>query len=333
MEGDHMTPTRSPIHHRIFRLFYTALVDNLGLKLFSLLIALLLWISVLGAEDVTTTEEAQVFFKVPDDKILISDVPNRIKLTVTGPWATMKSWSGADIKKGIDLSGNDIGPSTVYFEESLFSLPPGLKILRINPNQWTVNLAIKAKKIVPVSPIYRGLPAKGYVVKSVVATPAMIEVEGAQSDILILDEIPTEEIDITGYRDSFTTSTIPVRLSKNIQFIEREPILVTITIKKDLIERTFESIPITVRNSKHVTRLEPSAIPLTVMGPRQKILEMKASHVNAFLDASKEEGDLPNTESTREVEFEQLPDDIKIKAGAYTVKLYILSAEKPGSGK
>lgn len=304
-----------------------AFIENLGLKLFSLLIALLLWLFVMGVEDVTTTQEIPVYFKLPEDKVLVSDVPSSINLTVTGP-AAMRNWSTKLNQKDIDLSQYDLGPSVLYFDEGSFNLPPSLRVLRINPNQWTISLAKKTTKIVPVIPVHMGRPANGYAVKSVTANPPEIEIEGAESDVLIVDEIITEEVDISGRREDFTASTVPVRLSKNIAFSSREPILVTFIIKKDLMEREFKLIKVEVRNSSHPTRVEPEEIAISIMGPRKTVQEMQISEIKAYVDATQEEGDVPNTITQREISFDPLPQDIKIKAGSYTVKLHILEGER-----
>ncbi len=134
--------------------------ENLGLKLFSLLIAILLWLFVQLAEDVTSTEEIALYFKLPTDKVLVSDVPSKIKVTVSGP-AAMRNWNTQTIEKWIDLSNFELGPSVIYFDESSFSLPPSLKVIRVHPNQWTISLAKKSTKKVPVIPVYVGKPGAG----------------------------------------------------------------------------------------------------------------------------------------------------------------------------
>ncbi len=303
-------------------------VDNIGLKLFSFLIALLLWLFVLGAEDVTTTVDVPLFFRLSADRVLVSDVPHHIKINVSGPWATLKSWNTENIEVSMDLSKTDLGPSVVYFEESLFRLPPGLKLVRVNPSQLTISLAKKASKIVRLLPMHSGKPAAGYVVKAIEPIPEVLTIEGAESDLLIIDEVLTEEINVTGKRETFTTTTTPVRLSKNIQFPSKDPILVTVTIKKDLIERTLLDIPISVKNTNFQTSLKPPTTSITVSGPREAVEKLTRKEITAFIDVGKEEGDIPGTTSTREVEFGPLPDNIKIKAGSYTVKLIISSVLK-----
>lgn len=326
MEGGLMSPlnkNNSSITQTFLTHLKGAIFDNLGLKLFSLLITLLLWLFVLGQEDVTTTSDVKVYFKVPADKVLVSDVPNRIRVTVVGPWAAQQSWNADNIEIGIDLSKFDLGVSVVYFEEQLFQIPHSLKITRINPKQWTVSLAQKTSKEVPITPVVVGNLPKGYVVKSITTSPEKMEIEGAASDLMIVDEVLTEEISLENHKENFMTTTNPVRLSKNIFYKNEQPINVTVAIKKDLIERTFDNVQVQVKNSQYVTQVDPPTIAVTVMGPKASVLALSEKDVTAFVDATKEEGDNPNTQTVREVEFEPLPDPLKIKISSFTVKLII----------
>ncbi|RJO66081.1 MAG: hypothetical protein C4523_13435 [Myxococcales bacterium] len=308
----------------IRRIFF----ENLGLKLFSLLIALLLWLFVLGAEDVTATVEVPLFFKMPPDKVLVTDVPNKANVSVSGPWAAIKSWNADNLEVEINLINADLGPSVVYLEEKRFQLPPSLKLTRVNPSEVAISLAKKASKQAPVVPVQTGTPALGYVVKSIKVMPDKVLIEGAESDIQIVDEVLTEEIDVAERKQSFTVMTKPVRLSKNISFPQKELLEVAVTIKKDLEERTFPNVPVRVRNSRYVARVEPAEIPLTIMGPREVVESLQTKDIKAFVDAEKEEGDHPSTATTREVEFDPLPETVKIQAGPYMVKLIISDDER-----
>lgn len=318
-----MTPRPQKWHHRVLMTLREAFLENLGLKLFSFLIALLLWAFVLGAEDVTTTEEIQTYFKVPDDKVLVTDPPTRIKVTVKGPWAAIKSWNPDTIRKGIDLSDFDLGLSVVYFEETLFDLPASLKVVRITPNKWEVILAKKAFKTLPLLQLPVGEPAEGHVVTAVTTTPKEVKVEGPESDLEYLAELLTEPVSVEGARESFTTTTKPSADLRNIRILEPSPIQVTVLVKKDLIERTFTDVLVTVVNSQNQASVNPATIPITLSGPRMVLEELSPDRIIAFVDATKEEGDIPRSESIREVEFGPLPADVRIRAGTYTVKLIL----------
>ncbi len=308
---------------KIVRYFRGIFLENLTLKLFSLLIALLLWLFVLGAEGVTATVEIPVFFKVAEDKVLVSDVPDKIKIVVSGPWAAIKGWDTKSLTVEIDLTKTDLGPSVIYFEENLFNLPISLNLTRVNPSQLAISLALKKRKIVRVLPVVVGKPAEGFVVKQVQSTPEQIEIEGAESDVRFVEEVLTEEIRLDEKKESFTVSTKPVRMSKNISFPDKQPIQVSVTIKKDLVEKILKSVPVLVRGSVYETVVEPANVAITLLGPRNVIESLKAQQVVAFVDARKEEGDQPGTESVREVEIAPLPENVKIKTGNYTVKLSI----------
>ena len=327
-----MSRLRSDFYPRFLITLRKIFIDNMGLKLTSLAIAILIWLFVMGAEDVTISVEAPLVFTVPDDKVLVSDVPDKVSIVVSGPYATVMGWNTEHLQAKVNLAKADLGPSVIYVDEKLFSLPPGVKLVRINPSQVSVSLAKKWRKYVPVIPVFAGKPAPGYAVKSTDVSPERIEIEGAASDVQIAEEVLTEEINIADRKESFSVTVKPARLSKNIIFPGKEMVDVTITIRKDLVEKTLDNVPVEVRNCVRPYEIIPSSISVTLMAPRQVLDAFDARQLKAFVDATKEEGDSPG-ESTREVEFDTLPENVKIKAGAYTVKLLIKEGAHRSEGK
>jgi len=303
-------------------------LGNLGLKLFSLLIALLLWLFVMGAEDITITANIRMSIQSAEDKVLVSDVPDRINVTVSGPWASVKGWDWKNHLVELDLRELELGPTVIYLEGSKLKLPPGLTLERVNPSEITINYAKKATKNVKVVPVWVGSPRFGYMVESATVDPAEIAIVGAESDLLIIDEVLTEEIDVNDRHSTFSVAVNPVRLSKNISFPDKDPLLMTIKIKKDVVERKLENVPVYVENSEYDTQVIPTRMQVTVSGLRKAVSELKPEDIYLFVDASKEEGDQPGTMQNREIEVRLPSNDIKIKLPVYTVKLKISEHRK-----
>jgi len=303
-------------------------LGNLGLKLFSLLIALLLWLFVMGAEDITITANIRMSIQSADDKVLVSDVPDRVNVTVSGPWASVKGWDWKNHLVDLDFRDLELGPTVIYLEESKLKLPPGLTLERVNPSEITINYAKKASKKVKVVPVWVGSPRFGYMVENASIDPAEITIVGAESDLLIVDEVLTEEIDVEDRFSTFSVAVNPVRLSKNISFPDKDPLLLTIKIKKDIVERKLESVPVYVENSEYETQVIPSRLQVSVSGLRKAVGELNPDDIYLFVDASKEEGDNPGTMQNREIEVRLPSNDIKIKLPIYTVKLKISDQKK-----
>ncbi len=296
-------------------------LENLGLKLFSLLIALLLWLFVMGAEDITTTARVKLVLISPEDKVMVSDVPDKINITVSGPWAAVKGWNADNHVVRLDLTSLELGPTVIYLEESKLNLPSGLTLQRVNPSEFTINFAKKSSKKVKVVPVWRGRPKYGFKVVEASVDPNEITIEGGESDLVIVDEVLTEEVDVEGKASTFAVAVNPLRLSKNISFPDKDPLLMTIKIGKDLIERTFKNIPIKIEKATYESTLKPASLDVTLSGLRKSVDKIKPEEIHLFVDASKEEGEKPQSVQTREIEVRLPSKDLKIKLPSYTVQL------------
>lgn len=317
---------RKNLLSRIKQFLKNLFIEDFKLKLISFFITILIWISVFGSEDVTKTVDVPIFLTIPEDRVLVSDVPNSVRITVSGPWANIKSWDPGNLRLDLSLKQGELGTNVIYIEESLFDLTPTLNLMRINPSEISVNLAKKNSKLVSIVPMTTGQPAKGYKIKSVTPEPSEMLVEGAIGDLAIVEEVLTEDIDVTDRNQTFTTTAKPVRLSKNIQFPSKKEIVVTVEIVRDLIENTFQKVGIQVVNSKFITSVKPETIAITIAGPRHLVQRVTPKDLQVYIDATKEEGDNPGTTTNRELEFSRLPKQVKMKPSTRTAKLTITHA-------
>ncbi len=319
-------PASSNLFRRIF-------VDNFGLKLFSLLIVLILWLYVQGAGEQSITIEVPLTVDIAEDKVLVSDVPTTVKLTVTGTWAAVKSWDYSRLRANLDMRQARPGPTVQYLEEDVFRLPPGIRIARITPSKLTLNFASKATKQITVIPQVKGKPAPGFIVKGFVVKPEEIDVSGAEGDLLYLSEILTEEIDVQNRRQSFSTSVIPLRLSKNIEFPKKTSIDVEVKIERDLIEKDFKNIPIQVVKISHEYVITPKTVDIKLSGPRNLVESFDVALLRAEVVGTEGEGDVPG-EYKREIHFKDLPkailDYVKQTPSVYLAKLVIKNKLLPG---
>lgn len=326
-----MSPTRpsKTTGSRIVGVLRGIFVHNLRYKLMSLLIALLLWLFVLLGEVVSRPVEVPLSFKLPPGTVLVSDVPKQVRVMLSGPWATINGFNTERLDETeIDLTKAELGSQVVYLEDSFFHVPPGLRVSSVTPLSFTVTLAKRGRKEVNITAGTIGQLPEGYAVKAVKVQPEKVTLEGSTSDLMFIDEVTTEPIKVDGRRESFTQSVTLEQPSKNVQMRQSGPVQATVIIKRDLAEAVFKNVPVEVRHSRYRTKCIPESIAVTLLGPRSALQDLGAVPVHAFVDATKEEGDLPGTTTVRDVEFDPLPNGIKVKAQLYTIKLQI-TAEPP----
>src|SRR5580704_11151811 len=110
------------------------LTRNLGWKLLSLLIAIVLWISVAREPEVATSVSVPVEFKNPRDDLDISgDLPDRVRLEVRGPSGRLTRDSLSTVAAMIDLSDAQPGERTYTIRGRNLNLPSGVVFYQAIP--------------------------------------------------------------------------------------------------------------------------------------------------------------------------------------------------------
>ncbi|MFN9298965.1 MAG: YbbR-like domain-containing protein [Acidobacteriota bacterium] len=170
--------------------------ENITAKLFSILIAFLLWAALVDEPELIETVTVPVEYRNLANHLDLSpDAPNRIQLQVRGPRGRLNEVSPDRTNIVLDLSGmSDASSRTFTIQADSINLPPTVSLVRAMPSQLRVKLERRLAKDVPVAPVFEdSLPAS---LKSLPLTisPANIRIVGPESRILLIESIPTEPI-------------------------------------------------------------------------------------------------------------------------------------------
>ena len=118
-----------------------------GVKLLSLILALLLWGSVAlerpGELKIKVPVSAQY---LPAGLCLASPSPEQLEVTVSGPRILLCRLWFSEVSCGLDLSGIGAGTASVVPKESWFGLDRELKVVRVSPEAVKITLAKEWQK-------------------------------------------------------------------------------------------------------------------------------------------------------------------------------------------
>ncbi len=185
------------------------LLHNLGLKLFSLLCAVVLWWAV--ARD-PVAEVALVvpieFHHVSDSLEISSENIPQAQIRVRGRARLVREISRADVHPVIDLAGARPGERTFDLNAGQIRVPREVEVVQVIPTQLRLSFDRRASKQVPVHPRVVGNFAAGFQIANVVAAPAAIVIVGPQKRVEAIDSAITDPVDATGVvgRAIFTTN-------------------------------------------------------------------------------------------------------------------------------
>jgi YbbR domain-containing protein len=189
------------------------ITKNPTLKVISLILAVILWLFV------KSTSEGEVgmvvpleFFRCPSSLIVTRVSEDAITVRIMGPLLQVERLSTKEGKARIDLSDARPGTNTFDILPDNLTIPRALKITQISPSSIKVEIDRVMDKVVRVKAVVKGEPAQGYRVTKIVVDPPSINLQGARSHLAGLKEVSTEEVDISGLRETLKLE-VPLMLA------------------------------------------------------------------------------------------------------------------------
>ena len=207
--------------------------NNLGLKIASVLLAIVLWIFVTSRGQSEISIEVPLEFKnIPQGLEIVSYSVKTVSLNIRGQERLIKNIKPSDIRPYVDLSRARKGESIHYINKEDIKVPPSITVTNVNPTSIKVIAEEAISKNVKVIPVITGEPSRGYYVKSVEVIPQYIKINGIRSEVLKIGTVKTEPYDITGMSESFTQDLKIDLTGRNIKPEPRE-----VTLKVIILER------------------------------------------------------------------------------------------------
>lgn len=267
------------------------LFDNLGLKLFALLLAVLLYLHVLTDR----TVEQTLYFPVqvealPDSLALASSVPAEIgvKLRGSGKQLWRLRWTKPPLK--VSLAGvapgmfqRSLGPADVPLSGTT-----DVTVLEVvDPSELRLEVTRRATRMVPVVVPVTGDPAGGMILAGAPEIrPASVRVSGPASWVARQETLRTEPVSIAGRRD--TLELVQALVAPPV-WAHASPGSVLVAIPIDVAATKALELDLEVRGIRGELRAEvrPPKITATWRGPRALSGAVDARDFRAVVDADR----------------------------------------------
>jgi YbbR domain-containing protein len=207
-------------------------LNNLGLKLVSLALAVGLWANV--ARDPIAEVELRVpieFHNLPTNLEVDSANFTEAQIRVRGPERLIHHVQIGDVRAEIDLSAVNPGERTFDLTARHVHVPQDLEAVQIIPGQFHLSFDTRDVRTVEVRPRMTGSFASGLRVAQVIADPPKVTISGPRHRVEAVEAAITDAVDASGTmtRASFVTQAyVPDRL---IQVVHPTPIRVTVIME------------------------------------------------------------------------------------------------------
>jgi YbbR domain-containing protein len=262
---------------------------HLGLKLLSLGLAVLLWMAVAGEEIVERGLRVPLELQqLPANVELSGDVPSAVDVRVRGASDALSRVGAGDVVAVLDLRAARPGRRLFPLTPDQVRVPVGVEIVQVTPSAVAMTFEASATRMVPVQPSVDGRPAPGFVVGTLTADPATVEVVGPESVVKRATEVLTEPVLIAGARDRVKeTVTIGV-LDPALRLKSAKTAVVTVQMETAPAERVLHNRPVHLRNvgGTLIAQAEPATVNVTLRGSRDGLARIAADEVSAYVDVA-----------------------------------------------
>ncbi len=265
---------------RIVRLLF----HNLGYKLLSILLAVIVWAIIQGEQVQEVGTEVHVTIHVAPGYGVRGDLQRVKAATIRGPQAWLievPQKLAADVfippgKLGryrIRLSKDDVKNLNERLELVIHEPYIDLFVDRIG------------ERTLPVKEVIHGSPPEGFAVENVTIEPKTVTVKGVRSDLLKLRYVYTEPIDVSGMQESHRNEVKLMNPGFGPNALGTEKAEAFILIGDGKSKKRFAQVPIQLVGVVGKASVKPQTISVSVQAGPEVLAKLKKSDVTALVDA------------------------------------------------
>jgi len=261
-----------------------AVLDNLGLKLFSLMVSIALFTVVHGSEAGQRSLYVPVVAMLPPDaagKILVGELPDKVKITLSGSRSVINSINAVD---AVQINLTD-APRYYAFEPSLFGLPAGIEV-QATPAALSLDWEPRMERKLPVRVQLSGVPeASLEIIGKPVATPSRVLVKGPRSSVEAMSELPTDLLSVSNLSAGTHRIRIPLlSLPAQVLAVGAPEVTVELTLEAKREQRRLKRLTVAALNISGPAPIRPSHVDVIVTAPERTLEELDPEHVVPVID-------------------------------------------------
>jgi YbbR domain-containing protein len=206
---------------------------NFGLKVVSLIAAVLLWFAVTREPLAEVAVSVPVeFHNSPEELEISTEVIPQVQVRVRGPVRAVRDLSPSEVHAVIDLEQAKAGERTYDLNTRRIHVPEGIEVVQAVPSQMRLSFDARQTRRIEVKPRVIGTFAFGYRIEQVQASPNMITIIGPATHVQGVEAAVTDPVDATGVVGSATFTTHAYVSDPLVRLTDPNPIRVTVTTQK-----------------------------------------------------------------------------------------------------
>jgi len=262
--------------------------DDWGLKLLALGMSVALFSLVHGDVDAQRSIYVDVVALLPppeSGKMLISEVPAQVKVTLRGSRSKLSGLSRDDLSPlQLDLRSANTG--AYYIDTSVLDVGSGIRVIDIIPSTLALTWAATAEKRASVQVQLDGTPHKGMHVGTIEVSPPYVTLRGPEGVLQTLSTLSTEPVSITGLSAGQHKRRVPLQpLPQHVTVLEDSSVEAVVPIVPVVGERTLRRLEVATVGET-VLSVRPEVVSMRLRGPEDVLDEIDPRAIVPYIDAA-----------------------------------------------
>ena len=213
------------------------ITGNWGLKLASLILAMIIWLALIGQEKnqgEKTLEARLEIHNRPEQLLLVETPPDYVNLTIRTSIRRLPEITDQNVHVALDLSYATLDQTQYALNHNMVSLPAGVEIKELSPSMVTLKLERRLEITIPVVADQFGTLPEGYKLISVECNPPEVMIYGPESKIKDNMQAKTSLIDLSKMTGSDVLQKELILPDPDLRLVDSDTIvLVRLVIEKE----------------------------------------------------------------------------------------------------
>lgn len=213
--------------------FQRVVRQNFGLKVFSLALAVSLWVALARDPIAEVALDAPIEFQhMPANLEINSEHVPSAQVRVRGPERLVRSLRSDQVHVEVDLSSARPGERTFNLTAQQIREPRDVAVVQVVPSQFQLSFDVRERRDIQVHPRVTGQFASGLHIARVLANPDHITITGPHARVEEIDFATTDPIDASGVTGAQTFTTNVYVPDPLIQVVNPTPVHVTVMMER-----------------------------------------------------------------------------------------------------
>jgi YbbR domain-containing protein len=212
------------------------LLRNLGTKLLSLAIAILIWFVFAAQQRERISERSYGIplsvADLPERMVIASPLPPTVEVRLRGPFTALRQLDPSKLEAVIDLTDVPRGERIYRLAPEDINVPKDVEVIAIAPSEVRVALDSLAEKTLPIVARLSGEPAQGHAVEEISVEPRSARLLGPADALAKMTSVETDPVSLAGRTASFSVPATVLTDAPGVRVQEGQVVTVAVRLRE-----------------------------------------------------------------------------------------------------